>query len=79
MFLYFIIFVYFRLDSIQVIAVEKDSRVLIVDSIASLARKEIMAGSANSNITRTNQLASWAAKLKSVAEQLNICVRMTFL
>nr|XP_053644109.1 DNA repair protein RAD51 homolog 2-like [Cherax quadricarinatus] len=47
------------LESLEVIAVEKDVGMLIVDSIASLARKEIPATSSYSNIARTNQLASW--------------------
>lgn len=64
-------------ESLEVVAVEKDVSVVIVDSIASLARKEIMAGASHSNITRTNQLASWAARLKSIAQQLNICVVVT--
>nr|XP_045582128.1 DNA repair protein RAD51 homolog 2-like isoform X2 [Procambarus clarkii] len=62
------------LESLEVIAVEKDVGLLIVDSIASLARKEITSSSSLSNIARTNQLASWAAKLKCLAQQLNICV-----
>nr|XP_053644120.1 uncharacterized protein LOC128696789 [Cherax quadricarinatus] len=65
------------LESLEVIAVEKDVGMLIVDSIASLARKEIPATSSYSNIARTNQLASWAAKLKCIAQQLNICVVVT--
>ncbi|XP_045582149.1 DNA repair protein RAD51 homolog 2 isoform X2 [Procambarus clarkii] len=66
-----------RLESLEVIAVEKDVGLLIVDSIASLARKEITSSSSLSNIARTNQLASWAAKLKCLAQQLNICVVVT--
>ncbi|KAG7160247.1 DNA repair protein RAD51-like 4 [Homarus americanus] len=62
------------LESLEVIAVEKDVGVVIVDSVASLARKEIMCDSSQSIIARTNQLASWAAKLKCIAQQLNICL-----
>nr|XP_027220905.1 DNA repair protein RAD51 homolog 2-like [Penaeus vannamei] len=65
------------LETLEVTAVEKDAGLLIVDSIASLARKEIMAGSSQANIARVNQLASWAARLKSIAQQLNICVVVT--
>ncbi|XP_042237562.1 DNA repair protein RAD51 homolog 2-like isoform X2 [Homarus americanus] len=65
------------LESLEVIAVEKDVGVVIVDSVASLARKEIMCDSSQSIIARTNQLASWAAKLKCIAQQLNICVVVT--
>ncbi|XP_063597965.1 uncharacterized protein LOC134774576 [Penaeus indicus] len=52
-----------------VTAVEKDAGLLIVDSIASLARKEMMAGSSQANRARVNQVASWAAILKSIAAQ----------
>lgn len=65
------------LDSLEVLAIEKGVGLLIVDSIASLARKEIAPGSTKSNIMRANQLASWAAKLKSIAQQLSICVVVT--
>ncbi|XP_037801245.1 DNA repair protein RAD51 homolog 2-like [Penaeus monodon] len=65
------------LETLEVTAVEKDTGLLIVDSIASLARKEMMAGSSEANIARVNQLASWAARLKSIAQQLNICVVVT--
>ncbi|XP_042867396.1 DNA repair protein RAD51 homolog 2-like [Penaeus japonicus] len=65
------------LETLEVTAVEKDAGLLIVDSIASLARKEMMTGSSQANIARVNQLASWAARLKSIAQQLNICVVVT--
>ncbi|KAK7074354.1 DNA repair protein RAD51 [Halocaridina rubra] len=65
------------LESLEVLAVEKDIGLIIVDSIASLARKEIAPGLSKSNFMRTNQLATWVAKLKSIAQLLGICVVVT--
>ncbi|KAK8376225.1 hypothetical protein O3P69_008729 [Scylla paramamosain] len=61
------------LDSLECIVVEKDARVVIVDSIASMA----VSLSASSMQSKASQLSSWAAKLKSLAHQLNICVIVT--
>ncbi|CAL4100965.1 unnamed protein product, partial [Meganyctiphanes norvegica] len=65
------------LDKLELVVVEKDVKVLIVDSIASLARKEITPGSSHSNIHRSNLLSSWAARLKTLAQQLNLTVIVT--
>lgn len=65
---------HFRLDSLELIVVEKDARVVIVDSITAI--DDCL--STTSRRVRASQLSSWAAKLKAVAHRLNICVRLHY-
>lgn len=62
-----------RLESLEFVVVEKDARLVIVDSIASVA--VYLSGSSVG--VRASQLSSWAATLKALAHQLNICVSLS--
>ncbi|XP_050698145.1 DNA repair protein RAD51 homolog 2-like isoform X2 [Eriocheir sinensis] len=61
------------LDSLEFTAIEKDARLVVVDSITSIEDSL----STTSRRKRAAQLSSWAAKLKGLAHNLNICVVVT--
>ena len=75
------LFVYFlyilRLQNLEEDLITKNIKLVIVDSIASLVRKEFDSRGSKNMIERTNLLAKEAAILKYVAEEFKIPVSMT--
>lgn len=64
----------YRLENLEAEIIEHNARLVIVDSIASLIRKEYDSGSGQSMIHRTNLLVRQAALLKYIAQTFNIPV-----
>jgi RAD51-like protein 1 len=54
--------------------IQHDIKFIILDSIASLVRKEFGGGSFHSNVHRTNLLTVQASSLKKLAEDFTIPV-----
>ena len=66
----------FRLQNLEEDLITKNIKLVIVDSIASLVRKEFDSRGSKNMIERTNLLAKEAAILKYVAEEFKIPVSM---
>ena len=66
-----------RLENIEDILIEKNIKLIVIDSIASLVRKEFDSRLGKNLIERTNLLAKQAAILKYTAESFKIPVVVT--
>ncbi|XP_068202587.1 DNA repair protein RAD51 homolog 2-like [Palaemon carinicauda] len=58
-------------------AIENDVGMLVIDSIASLLRREITTTSKKSIFMRGHLQATWMMNLKRLAQGLNLCVVLT--
>lgn len=65
---------YYRLENLEEDLISKKVRLLVVDSVASLVRKEFDSRAGKSLIERTNVLTRQAAILKYIAEEFDIPV-----
>ena len=65
----------FRLERLEEEIIEQSARLVVVDSMASLVRKEFDCSTAANMVERTNLLVRQAARLKYIAETFNIPVR----
>ncbi|XP_064109698.1 LOW QUALITY PROTEIN: DNA repair protein RAD51 homolog 2-like [Macrobrachium nipponense] len=65
------------MSSLEDCAIENDVGLLVIDSIASLIRREITTTSKTSIFMRGSLQATWMLTLKRLAQGLNICVILT--
>ena len=62
------------MNSVEDFAIENDAGLLIVDSIASLVRRQIAVTSKHEIFKRARLQSTWMLHLKRLAERLNMCV-----
>ena len=72
-------FVFVRLQNLEEDLIVKNVKLIIVDSIASLVRKEFDSRGPRNMIERTNLLAKEAAILKYLAAEFKIPVSFLFI